>query len=295
MEPLTDSVPLGNNSSGGYVKFVRSQESLELLRDPKAFALLAFIAFRARWRSGLGVDGVQLGEAMIGDFRYAGMTRGEYREATKRLHKYHLATFRTTNRGTFAKLANAKVFDLNAPRGEGPGSQPDDQRTASQQPTDNQPTTNEQPLTKKGIRKEGEESKKETPPPSSDGREAEVDAIYKAYPKHEDGAEGKKAIRKALKLRKAEFLLERTRLYAQSRVNHPKHPDFTPLCATWFNKRRFDDDPASWTRTNGARNGQFAEDFSSLRPLNLEPVRPGYIRDNSGKVFKDLSSPVWRQ
>lgn len=275
MQPVTENPPVGNTSvAPGYIKFVRSPESEELIRDPKAFALLASIAFRARWRSGLGVDDVQLGEALIGDFHRAGMTRGEYREATKRLCKYRLATFRTTNRGTFAKLASSKVFDLNAGSPQDSDSQRNNQPATSEQPASYQPATSEQPLTKNERREEGEQGKKETRSPNE--IERQVEAIYQAYPRKEHTADGKKAIRSALKLRSFDFLLERTQAYALSRIGNPKHPEFTPLPATFFNKRYYDDDPASRAQqgnnghgTNGARRGQFPEDISRLRPLAI--------------------------
>ena len=52
----------------GYIKLQRSDETLQLLKYPKAFALMALIAIRAR-RTPQKV-GVQLepGEAFIGDF-----------------------------------------------------------------------------------------------------------------------------------------------------------------------------------------------------------------------------------
>jgi hypothetical protein len=270
MEPLPNSEADCNPSvAPGYIKFVRSPESEELIRDPKAFALLASIAFRARWRSGLGVDDVQLGEALIGDFRRAGMTRGEYREATKRLCKYRLATFRTTNRGTLAKLASSKVFDLNAGPTQDNNNQRNNQRTASQQPASDQQTTNEQPLTKKERREKGKTKEGKT----SGDRDVEAEEIFQAYPRHEDKAEGLKAIRKALVTFPAAFLLERTRAFAAVRVNDPGHPRYTPLPATWFNKQRFNDDPSVWTangrKPNGSRNGQFPEDISRLRPMEI--------------------------
>jgi hypothetical protein len=287
MQPLTDDIPPGNSNPYGYIKLARSPELTELLRDPNAWTLFTTIAARARWRSaGLGVDDVQLGEALIGDFRSAGMTRGEYREATKRLHKYRLATFRTTNRGTFGKLTNTKVFDLNMGANPPPDNQPSDQRTANEQPAGDQRTANEQPVTKKESRETRKANKKETRSPNE--IERQVEAIYEVYPRKVNTAEGKQAIRKALRETPFDFLLERTRLYAQSRIGNPKHPQYTPHAARFFNNRVYDDDPKAWVETangsnghNGLRAGQFPETFSHLLPANLDPVStdrnsPGY-------------------
>ena len=46
----------------GFLKLMRSPESQELLSDPLAFALLAVVAFRARWRSVFSVEDLQIGE-----------------------------------------------------------------------------------------------------------------------------------------------------------------------------------------------------------------------------------------
>jgi hypothetical protein len=248
-----------------YVMFVRSPESAEVLRDPPAFTLLALIAIRARWHSGLSVHGLEVGEALIGDYRTAGLKRGQYREATRRLAKYGLATFRTTNKGTIARLTSSLVFDINSEAIRLDSSHQVNHPAAIQQPSDSHPTTIQQPLTKKEIRKEGN---KETRKHSSES-ESEVEEIYAAYPKHEAAKPGKEAIRKALTKARAVFLLERTKAYALSRLNHPSHPRYTPLPATWFNQERFNEDPSVWSATSSPRSGQFPEDNSGLKALEV--------------------------
>ncbi len=76
----------------------------ELLKDPLAFALLAQIAMRARWRSAFSVHDLELGEAETGDFESLGMTRAEYRTRPFRLEKWKQITTRATNKGTIAKV-----------------------------------------------------------------------------------------------------------------------------------------------------------------------------------------------
>jgi hypothetical protein len=70
--------------------------------------------------------------------------------------------------------------------------------------------------------------------------------IYLVYPRHDDKQEALKAIAKALNNGTTfEFLLERTRMYAATRQPRDR---FTPLPATWFNKKRYEDDPSEWVR-----------------------------------------------
>jgi hypothetical protein len=100
----------------GFVKLMRSDFTLELLHDPLAFALLAQIAYRARWHAGFDVDGLEVGEALIGDFKNCGMTRWQYRGRLARLVKWGFVTARPTNKGTIAKLVSTAVFDLTSAR-----------------------------------------------------------------------------------------------------------------------------------------------------------------------------------
>lgn len=107
----------------GFVKLNRSDATREILRDPKAFALLALIACRARWSTGLSVHSLEPGQAFIGDYRECGLrTQKEYRMAKARLVKYRLAAFKGTNKGTVATLLNSDVFDiLREPKGKQEG------------------------------------------------------------------------------------------------------------------------------------------------------------------------------
>ena len=96
----------------GFLKLNRSDETDDLLKDKNAFMLLTQIALRAR-RFGSSIHELKIGEAMIGDHRNVGLTQREYRTAKGHLVKYGLATFRTTNRGTIAKILNTAIYDIN--------------------------------------------------------------------------------------------------------------------------------------------------------------------------------------
>ena len=98
----------------GYFKFMRSDESEELMiHEEKAFKLLSIIAFRAKWKNGFSANGLNPGEAMIGDYESCGLTRQEYRTACNKLKTWGFVTTRTTNRGTIAKICDTRVYDIN--------------------------------------------------------------------------------------------------------------------------------------------------------------------------------------
>ena len=70
---------------GGFLKLVRGRDAEDLFRDPLAYTLLSLIAYRARRSEGLGVHGLEPGEALIGDHESVGMTRKQYRVRLNRL------------------------------------------------------------------------------------------------------------------------------------------------------------------------------------------------------------------
>jgi hypothetical protein len=116
---------------GPFIKMIKSQNTLELMKDPNVFTLLAQIACRAKRTNDLSIYNLKIGEALIGDYKSVGMTRGQYREAIKRATKYgQIATIKTTNRGTIVKLINSDVFDINKEE-EKPSTQPDNNHRAT--------------------------------------------------------------------------------------------------------------------------------------------------------------------
>jgi hypothetical protein len=97
----------------------------------------------------------------------------------------------------------------------------------------------------------------ETPPQSPKGDSVkdtgfvstQEEEIYAAYPKKVGKPAGLRAIQRALAKYPFDFLIERTRRYAQT-YNGPI--EFMPNPSTFFNQDRFNDDPATWRRTIGA-------------------------------------------
>jgi hypothetical protein len=140
----------------GFIMFNRTPETDELLHDPLAFALLAQIAMRARWRTAFSSNGLEVGEALIGDHKSLGMTRAQYRTRVDRLEKWQLITTRTTNKGTIAKLISSFVFDINQTTKDHPENHQKDHQKTNAKPSENHQKTNGEPLTNKETRKEGE-------------------------------------------------------------------------------------------------------------------------------------------
>jgi hypothetical protein len=123
-----------------WFKAKRTPDALELIRaNRNAFVLAYVIAYRARYREGFNADGLEQGEAMLGDFKSYGMSERQYRTAKEQLAKWHFATFKTTNKGTLGKLMDTRLFD---PLNISADGQNDSQPTGKRRTTDGQPTTN---------------------------------------------------------------------------------------------------------------------------------------------------------
>ena len=129
-----------------FIKFNPGDEADWLQENqPNAFLLLVQIAKRARRTTGLP-DGLEIGEALIGDFKKAGIdTRGKYRHALAVLEKRaHIkiiencrnrqkATTGTTTIGTKVTLLTSSVWDVNI----NIDNHPHDHRTTTEQPPNN--------------------------------------------------------------------------------------------------------------------------------------------------------------
>lgn len=78
---------------------------------------------------------------------------------------------------------------------------------------------------------------------------AEIEAIYKAYPKKKAKLDALKAILRAISVsgKSPEWMLERTTAYALERAK--EDPQYTPYPASWFNKGSYLDEPESKTES----------------------------------------------
>lgn len=123
--------------NSGFVKYRRSKEVNELLKAPIANALLCQIVLRAKRTKSFSVDGLEVGEALIGDYKSVGASYQQYRTAVGQLERWGLVTIRTTNKGSIAKLIDKRVFDINQ---EG-GNEQNNHQTTNKKRTDNEQTT----------------------------------------------------------------------------------------------------------------------------------------------------------
>ena len=103
----------------GFVMLYRGEELNNLIRDPKAFALLTLIALRARYANSERLDGLKIGQALIGDWEASGLkTRSEYRAALKRLIKKGYVTavgkrsLKEGKCGTIATITNDSIYSI---------------------------------------------------------------------------------------------------------------------------------------------------------------------------------------
>jgi len=149
-----------------FLKFIPSKEALYLLtKKGHAFRLLAIVAELARRYEG-GVDGLKVGEALIGGHENYDMSEQNYRTAkdilVRRQHLKIVETCRTrkkvttgiTTVGTKVKLLSSSVWDINSDTGN--------DRSNDRPTTDQRPTNDELRMIKK-------EKKDHHPYPSASG------------------------------------------------------------------------------------------------------------------------------
>ena len=120
----------------GFIKYMRSEEAINLHSNKNANHLLSIIAFRAS-RKGNPVLGVKPGEALLGDYRNYNLTRQQYRTALNNLQDWGYINHRVTNKGTIAMLLNSAVYNINSEEGN--------HQITIKQPSSNHQTTIKQP------------------------------------------------------------------------------------------------------------------------------------------------------
>lgn len=125
-----------------YVQLNRESLSLHhlLQKRPTAFLLLTLIAIRAKRSNNHPDKTLEVGECYVGDYVSYGVSEQIYRNDKTCLKSTGQATFRSTNKGTIAKLTNSNVFNINLEQEQRPKRQ-SNQRT-NEQDTNEQTTTN---------------------------------------------------------------------------------------------------------------------------------------------------------
>lgn len=100
-----------------FIKMMRSQELLEMLRDdPNLFRLLTLIALRINLFDHSHPYGCRIGEALV-SAKAVGLKPSSFRTARRKLERRGVAEFDIRREGsttrTFAKLSSPRFFDVN--------------------------------------------------------------------------------------------------------------------------------------------------------------------------------------
>ncbi len=144
-----------------HLKYIPSEKMYWLRKNyPNAYLLLSLIAERARRVKG-HLDGLDIGDAHIGDYQEAGISsEQQYRTAKAKLVEFKIikiketcrtrkkSTTGTTTEGTLVTLLNSEYWDIN------PGSTND--LSNDRATTEQRPSNDEQEGNKKEIRKNKE-------------------------------------------------------------------------------------------------------------------------------------------
>jgi len=219
---------------GGWFSVHRTPQLSHLIAsDHTALALLMQIAYRARWSEGWNPHNLKVGEALIGDHRSIGLTRGKYREALARLVKYGIATTRTTSKGTVVMLTGNTLTVSDNHRNSHQDSQP---ATIEQPSNSHQATTNEEGNT--GRRKERKTKRAEIEYPE------DFLAIYDRHPKKDAKEPAAKGYAKLSEEDRARLRRYLDRMYGTQGWMKDRGL-YVPLLRTIINERLFKDEPAT--------------------------------------------------
>lgn len=124
----------------GFIQLNKCEETNVLLKDhPNEYLLLSLIALRTKRTTIPSPGGLQIGQALIGDYKSCGLTNQKYRTALKNLEKWQFLTTKPTNKGNVVTLLDSSVFNINM---ESANEQANEQLTNSQRTANKQLTTN---------------------------------------------------------------------------------------------------------------------------------------------------------
>ena len=146
-----------------FIKFIPGEKATYLRQNhPSAFLLLNLIAERAR-RTPNHIDGLLVGDAMLGDHKLAGLTRQQYRTALEKLTDLNMieivhngkkflkrekSTIKLTIVGMLVNLKDSSIWDINSE---------EINQHINQRATNEQPTSNHKEERKRKKKKEKEE------------------------------------------------------------------------------------------------------------------------------------------
>jgi hypothetical protein len=269
----------------GWVKLARGGAAEPLITDfPNCFLLAAIIALRARYNPDYDLHGLAIGEALIGDFKEYGLTEQKYRTAKKKLESLGFATFKSTSKGTIAKLLDASIFvPHNLPtNGQNNGQLTDKQRTANGRLTTNREGKKGRRLIKeeKDLSRSALESGK-----ASEAKPSQAEEIYELYPRKIGKLDAIRKIAKAIKDHGFELIADKTKQFAQAWANtSAEEIQFCPYPATWFHKGRFLDDASTYERKSQTKEKLIAALEAKLARIEPNIHESWQRRSNRGLV-----------
>lgn len=124
-------------------------------------------------------------------------------------------------------------------------------------------------------------------PPKSPTVSQMAEAIYEVYPRKVAKPKAVAAITACLKETSFEDLLRLTAAYEKARKG--EDPAYTPHPATWYNQRRYNDEPNTWSNSPkgpGANKGTHNEGGAN----NLQEVRSKEADAREAQAVADLAS-----
>lgn len=225
----------------GFVQAPRGEAGEMLIRrNYHAFILLYFISQRAR-RTPDPINGLEIGEAMMGDFETYGMSKQNYRTAKAILEECNLVTLKPTPKGTIIKIIDTSIFDININESN---------EQTNTQLTHDQHTANTQLTPNKNVNKE-----------KNDKNEKEIttsfELFWKVYPRKtakstclkkwlviQPDAELSQTITDAVTKQIAAGMLNAVDL------------QYCPLPMTWLNQKRWEDPIVTINRGERGHNSE---------------------------------------
>ena len=88
-----------------------NRETDNLMKDTDAFLMLLKIAYNTKREDSFSIPDLEVGEAFI-TAEIVGMSQQTFRTTKKKLAKWGFVEFRTTTRGTIARMVTDKFFRI---------------------------------------------------------------------------------------------------------------------------------------------------------------------------------------
>lgn len=271
----------------GWIAMHRSEDADTLQeRHPAAWLLLCQIGRRARWkRESCPITGLSFGQAMIGDWKRAGLqSEKSYRHAMGILKRAGLVAFKGANKGTIATLVSTSIFSIGtdstgeqtvdqtgAPAGTVKGERrggPGATKNKGNKGTDE---TRNQESESAGDLFAARSAPAELPQPDP-GELARIERIVGTYPRREKLAECLRIVADHLAagIDPAEILSGTQRIAAVIAQLPSGHLNpYLPGADKFFRDKRWMDDPETWRR----QSEKASTSSNGKRQLTLEEIK----------------------